>query len=180
MFFQNEDNSREFSEKETDRHKTHVTALTILVLVTFVVVFAALSMVGSTQQPTDRELVTDKTAIETPRPSVSEIEKLSNLDGLPNNLPLPETATVTQNYRNDLMDDHTQRVLVFRVEDSNFTDQLADDLQAWALDSEFTIAETNRINGNGIILAEKPSSQLIIQWAGKPTSTRVEINHVRI
>lgn len=178
MFFQDADNSNEFEKKETRRHKTHVTALSLLVLTTFVVVFTALSMVGSST-PVERELV-QNTDIEKPRPVASSIKKVSSLQGLPENLPLPETATTTQNYRNDLIGDHMQRVLIFTVDNSNLDGQLFEDLQTWATDNDFAIAETNRVGSSGIILAETPSSQLIIMWTRMRTGTRVEINYVRI
>jgi cell division protein FtsN len=178
MFFQSKDKNEDFSDTETKRHKTHVTALTMLVLATFVVVFIALSMVESGRSG-ERKLV-QKSDSNQAVSVISDIERMSSLDGFPNGLPVPDTATVTQNYRNNLLNDHVQRVLVFEVATDEFDSQLADNLQSWASQNSYSIAETNRINGNGIILAEKPSSQLIITWISTSARTRIEINMVRI
>lgn len=179
MFFNNSNNKSGFSKQETDRHKTHVTALVLLVLVTLVVVFAALSMADSTQPPVDRSLVRDA-QLETTDTQMSSLEKVSDLSGLPADLPMPESAVVTQNYRNDLTDGQTQRILVFNTQADNTENQLLDQMQSWATDNGFAIIQTNRTNGAGIILAKKPSAQLIVSWSDTEDSTRVEINHVRI
>lgn len=168
---------RDFSPQQHKQHQTHVTALVLLVLTTLVVVFIALSM--ASPQPANRSVDSDAQD-QNQQVTSSQMQQVSGTTGLPADLPIPESATITQNYRNDLTDDQTQRILVFQTSESMDGNQLADNLQTWATQHEFSVTQRSRTNGSGTMITERGGGQLIISWSQTQESTRVEINYVRM
>lgn len=165
------------SAHKDDHHQTHVLALVLLVLTTLVVVFTALSMVGP--QPANNPAANELQG-ESQQAATSQMQQASGTDGLPADIPIPDSASIVQNYQNDLTDNQSQRILVFQTTEAVDGNQLADNLQDWATESDFSITQRSRTNGSGTMITEKANAQLVISWSQTQDSTRVEINHVQM
>lgn len=181
MFFESFTSSKDKSgstAQQTKQHQTHVAALVMIVFLTLVVVFIALSMVD---QQAPRSSADNRVQSETQQTNTSHMQRVSGTGGLPADLPVPESADIVQNHQNDLTNNQTQRVLVFQIsQELAESFKLPDELQNWATQNEFAVTQTSRSNGSGIILAEKPNGQLIISWTEDRETMRVEVNHTRI
>lgn len=173
MFFNSTDSQSQLDDAE---HKTHVSALVFLVMITLVVVAVSLSIANP--EPKDNNSFDTQITNEAIQPV--QVERVNGMEGIPANPPMVTDATMLQNIRNDLTGGQTQRIIAYSIAESVDSSELTETLRSWALENEFSIQQTSRTNGSGILLAGKSSGQLFVSWAQSADTTRVEINHVNI
>jgi hypothetical protein len=172
MFFNSD--SHQFTKQEDKEHRTHISALVFLVLVTLVVVAVALSM--ATPQTDDASPVA---TTQQKSPTPSERTPVNDLAGLPSNPPVPDTATIQQNFRNQMVSGQTQRVAVFQYPNGP-TAELIREFSDWAESRNFTVTETNQSKNSGVILAQQQNARLIITIANSLEVVWVEISHIEL
>lgn len=173
MFFESTNSQAQLDDTE---HKTHVSALVFLVMITLVVVAVSLSI--ASPEPKGNNSFDTQITNEAIQPV--QVERVNGMEGIPANPPMVTDATMLQNIRNDLTGGQTQRIIAYSIAESVDSSELTETLRSWALENEFRIQQTSRTNGSGILLAGKPSGQLFVSWAQSTDSTRIEINHVNM
>jgi len=172
MFFNSD--SDQFTKQEDKEHRTHISALVFLVVVTLVVVAVALSMAAPQTDDT-----TSVTTNPNPSPALSERTSVNGMVGLPSNPPVPDTATIQQNFRNQMVAGQTQRVIVYQYANGP-TAELIQEFSDWAESHNFTVTETDQSNNSGVILAQQQNTRLIITIANSPGVAWVEISHIKL